>query len=50
MRGRSMLPTLRDGDRLLVRYGVRVRPGALVVARLVGLTVSRASNRPPHVD
>ena len=28
-----MLPTLRDGDRLLVRYGARVRPGALVVAR-----------------
>ena len=28
-----MLPTLRDGDLLLVRYGARVRPGALVVAR-----------------
>lgn len=23
---------------------------ALVVARLVGLTVARQSNRPPHVD
>jgi hypothetical protein len=28
-----MLPTLREGDRLLVRYGARVRPGDLVVAR-----------------
>ena len=28
-----MLPTLRDGDRLLVRYGAHVRPGDLVVAR-----------------
>ena len=28
-----MLPTLREGDRLLVRYGATVRPGDLVVAR-----------------
>lgn len=40
VRGRSMQPTLRDGDRLLVR-GVRPtdvapRPGALVVVRLPG--------------
>lgn len=28
-----MLPTLRPGDCLLVRYGARVRPGDLVVAR-----------------
>jgi hypothetical protein len=27
-----MLPTLRQGDRLLVRYGARVMPGSLVVA------------------
>jgi hypothetical protein len=27
-----MLPTLREGDRLLVRHGGRVRPGSLVVA------------------
>ncbi len=33
VRGRSMLPTLRDGDRLLVRFGARVRPGDLVIAR-----------------
>lgn len=31
--GPSMVPTLRDGDRLLVRYGVPVRPGDIVVAR-----------------
>jgi nickel-type superoxide dismutase maturation protease len=29
----SMLPTLRPGDRLLVEYGSRVRPGAVVVLR-----------------
>ncbi|GAB2620763.1 nickel-type superoxide dismutase maturation protease [Streptomyces capparidis] len=31
--GPSMVPTLRDGDRLLVRYGAAVRPGDVVVAR-----------------
>jgi phage repressor protein C with HTH and peptisase S24 domain len=35
-----MLPTLREGDRLLVRYGARVRPGALVVARFPDGTLS----------
>lgn len=34
VRGRSMLPTLRDGDRVLVAYGARPRPGRLVVCRL----------------
>jgi hypothetical protein len=29
-----MLPTLADGDRLLVRWGGAVRPGRLVVVRL----------------
>ncbi|MGW6915165.1 nickel-type superoxide dismutase maturation protease [Kitasatospora sp. NPDC054939] len=28
-----MVPTLRDGDRLLVRYGAPVRPGAVAVFR-----------------
>jgi phage repressor protein C with HTH and peptisase S24 domain len=39
-----MLPTLREGDRLLVRHGARVRPGALVVARFPDgtLAVKRA--------
>ena len=32
--GRSMEPTLYDGDRLLVRYGARPRPGRLAVIRL----------------
>lgn len=35
VRGRSMEPTLRDGDRLLVRSGQRgARPGRLVVVAL----------------
>ena len=42
-----MLPTLREGDLLLVRYGARVRPGDLVVARFADgtLTVKRAGER-----
>ena len=39
VRGRSMLPTLRDGDRLLVRYGAYARTGDVVVARLRDGTV-----------
>lgn len=39
VRGRSMLPTLREGERLLVRYAARPRPGALVVARLADGTL-----------
>lgn len=31
--GPSMRPTLRDGDRVLVRYGARVRTGAVVLVR-----------------
>jgi nickel-type superoxide dismutase maturation protease len=31
--GPSMVPTLYGGDRLLVRYGARVRPGQVVVLR-----------------
>jgi len=34
-----MLPSLRPGDRLLVRYGRETRPGTVVVARLVDGTV-----------
>ncbi|MGF1661666.1 MAG: S24 family peptidase [Kineosporiaceae bacterium] len=36
VRGRSMLPTLRPGDLLLVRGGPRAAPGDLVVVRLPG--------------
>ena len=41
-----MLPTLREGDLLLVRHGARIRPGALVVARFPDgtLTVKRAAD------
>ncbi len=38
--GDSMLPTVRDGDRLLVHYGAEVRTGDLVVARLADATVA----------
>ncbi|HTJ68544.1 MAG TPA: nickel-type superoxide dismutase maturation protease [Actinospica sp.] len=31
--GPSMVPTYYDGDRLLVRYGARVRAGDVVLAR-----------------
>jgi hypothetical protein len=34
VRGRSMLPTLREGDRLLVRYGVLPDVGRLGIVRL----------------
>ena len=42
-----MLPTLREGDRLLVRHRARVRPGDLVVARLTDgtLAVKRAQEQ-----
>ena len=42
-----MLPTLRPGDRLLVRYAAAVRPGALVVARFPdgSAVVKRAAER-----
>lgn len=36
VRGRSMEPTLHDGDRLIVRYGGRPRPGRVAVVRLPG--------------
>ena len=36
VRGRSMEPTLHDGDRLLVRHGGRPRPGRVAVVRLPG--------------
>jgi nickel-type superoxide dismutase maturation protease len=47
VRGRSMEPTLHDGDRLLVRYRGRVRPGSLVVVRLPvrPIAVKRAGRR-----
>jgi len=40
VRGRSMEPTLREGDRLLVRHGSRPRVGALAVVRLPDRPVS----------
>jgi nickel-type superoxide dismutase maturation protease len=51
VRGDSMLPVLRSGDRLLVRYGADVRPGNVVVARFPdGVTViKRAVEARPSV-
>ena len=45
VRGRSMLPTLSPGDRLLVRYGVEPRRDDLVLARFADgtLAVKRAA-------
>ena len=39
VQGRSMLPTLREGDRLLVSYRRRPRRGDVVVARLRDATI-----------
>jgi hypothetical protein len=42
-----MRPTLAPGDRLLVRYGARVRPGRIVLARFADgtLSVKRVTGR-----
>uniref|UniRef100_A0AAU2JVQ0 Nickel-type superoxide dismutase maturation protease n=1 Tax=Streptomyces sp. NBC_00049 TaxID=2903617 RepID=A0AAU2JVQ0_9ACTN len=49
--GPSMVPTLLNGDRLLVRYGATVRPGDVVVLRHPFqqdlLVVKRAVERRP---
>ncbi len=49
VRGRSMLPTLRDGDRLLVRYAGRRRPGRIALVRLPDgvVAVKRLGHRQP---
>ncbi|GLY27940.1 S24 family peptidase [Kineosporia sp. NBRC 101731] len=48
VRGRSMEPSLRDGDRLLVHWGGRPQVGRVAVVRLPGdrpLSVKRLSFR-----
>jgi phage repressor protein C with HTH and peptisase S24 domain len=47
VRGRSMQPTLYDGDRLLVQHGATPRLGQLVVVRLPDgvVAVKRATAR-----
>jgi phage repressor protein C with HTH and peptisase S24 domain len=49
VRGRSMQPTLYDGDRLLVVHGAAPRPGGLAVVRLPDgvVAVKRATRREP---
>lgn len=50
--GPSMVPTLREGDQLLVRYGAPIRPGAVVLFRHPFqqdlLVVKRAAERRPR--
>jgi hypothetical protein len=48
--GRSMLPTLREGDRLLLDHGARPRAGRIAVVRLPGrgLSVKRIAFRVPE--
>jgi signal peptidase I len=50
VRGRSMEPTLREGDRLLVRYDAEPRVGGLAVVRLPGrpVSVKRVTRRGPE--
>jgi phage repressor protein C with HTH and peptisase S24 domain len=46
-----MEPTLRDGDRLVVRWGVRPAVGRIAVVRLPGdrpLSVKRLQSRQPE--
>jgi hypothetical protein len=47
VRGRSMEPTLREGDRLLVRHGATPRIGRLAVVRLPSgpVSVKRVTRR-----
>ncbi len=47
VRGQSMEPTLRDGDRLLVRHGGEPRIGGLAVVRLPDgvVAVKRVAHR-----
>jgi phage repressor protein C with HTH and peptisase S24 domain len=49
VKGESMLPALRPGDRLIVRLGALARAGDIVVAkRGAGLIVKRAFRRTPE--
>ncbi len=50
VRGRSMEPTLREGDRLLVRHGAAPTVGRLAVVLLPGrpLAVKRVTRRTPE--
>lgn len=49
VRGRSMQPTLRDGDRLLVRHGATPKVGDLAVVRLPDgvVAIKRVTRREP---
>jgi signal peptidase I len=46
--GPSMIPTLRDGDRLLVRLGVAIRPGDVVLAVYDALPDRFVTKRADH--
>ncbi|MEO6885139.1 MAG: S24 family peptidase [Jatrophihabitantaceae bacterium] len=48
--GPSMVPTLRDGDVVLVRHGARVRPGDVVLARYRSMPDRLVLKRVVHAD
>ena len=47
--GPSMVPTLRDGDTVLVRRGSRIRPGDVVLARFADLPGRLVVKRAHHL-
>lgn len=50
VRGRSMEPTLRDGDRIVLLYDAPARPGGMAVVRLPDgvVAVKRTARRDPE--
>ncbi len=46
--GPSMVPTLRDGDTVLVRYGARVRPGDVVLGAFRSMPERLVLKRAEH--
>ena len=51
VRGRSMLPTYREGDRVVVLYGASPRPGRVHLVQLPGdrpLSIKRVERHTSH--
>ncbi len=46
--GPSMVPTVRDGDVVIVRHGARIRPGDVVLARFRELPSRYVLKRAVH--
>jgi signal peptidase I len=47
--GPSMVPTLKHGDRILVRWGARVQPGDVVLGRFRSLPELLVIKRADHL-